>query len=202
MKRIQKLLGLCLIGFLLAVHPISGADIYWMLRLDFPSVFGLADGEEVSDEQIKDRMRSLCFDRLYIYAHCSADYGLDLRVTFYFLNFGSANKRLRDFFEIFAIDNKEQLQRCGHQLLMQKGLDVEKYGVPVFNSNDELLDSDEHKYVIALLMLKKIINGFQGEHSQDAFLSYNASCEIADLPKTYKEILGNIGDGFNIKPAK
>ncbi len=166
MKRVQKLLGLCLIGSLLAVHPISGADFYGVMSSVVSSLSGpdgeggnsqlpimMIDGEEVSDNEIEEKMRSLCFDRSFD-ATAPSDRGR-FRLTFNDCDLKESSK-LKKFFEKFAQNNKERLQSCGYQLLMQQGFDFEAWNLKYPNCKM----NESNNFVVAHMMLEKIIKGF------------------------------------------
>ncbi len=143
MKKFQKLLGLCLIGFLLAVRPISGGDfsaitgegvgeaIAWVLNSFFLQSLGGEEGEpqlsnEVSDDQIIDFMGFLFFD-------CERkatgiNHSNPPSQGFYFDKSKPLIKEYVEFFETYATneDHIEQLKRCAKKLFQKKGFELKK----------------------------------------------------------------------------
>ena len=215
MKKFQKLFGLCLIGSLLVEHPISGADfgvdISGMLNLlSFSSENGeegndqspimMIDGENILDEEIKERMKLLCFDRLFD-ATPPGHVGR-FRLTFNDCNLKKSSE-LKKFFENFAPNNKERLQSCGYQLLMQEGFDLESW-----SSKDHNCKMNEsNNFVVALMMLEKIIDGFDAKvhfsMPDDTGLWCTTQYPIWFAKEGhYKEEFGDSCNVINIKPAK
>lgn len=226
MKKFQ-LLGLCLIGSLLAVHPISGSDY-----TDFPvfsgedlqSLYSLVFGttedgeggnpqspispmmdeeENVSHEELKGRIRSLCFGRTFENPTLNPNFA-GARFVLNFNDCDSNKRGLKQFFEKFAPNNKDLLQCCGHQLFREAEFDLETW-----NSKDCDYKTDKmYEFIIAHMMMEKIIDGFSGQKlfiiPEDTKLYCN-TCNVDSYANEehYKELFGNLceGEGLLTKSA-
>ncbi len=156
MKRVQKLLGFCLIGSLLAVHPISGADfsaitgegvgeaIAWYLNSFFlqsvggeggnpqpPMDGGKASdnkklGDQISDDQIIKYMNFLLFEVKVSAIQGSSGDGEEYA-------FDVDNKAILretiEFFDTYATKNQghiDRLKRLARELFHEKGFVAKK----------------------------------------------------------------------------
>ncbi len=227
MKKFQKLLGLCLIGSLLAVHPISGADLPIFSGNEFAGLVSLffgptgngeggnpqppippimMDGEEVSDEDLTNRIGSLCFGRSFDNPTLgSPNFTGGSRFTLTFNDRDSNKRNFKEFFEMFAPNNKERLQSCGYQLFTQAGFDLKAW-----ESKDADYKNDKmYEFIIAHLMMKKIIHGFDAkEHfaMPDDTKLYCNTCYVSFFAneENYKKLFGDFCNmkSVDLKPAK
>lgn len=169
--------------------------------------------EDASDDQIVDWMDSLCFNRSYescVGLSVVSDGDPNSNVVriagnhpirnLKFKDFDLLKKAKKEFFEKFASEegSGDRLRGCGETLLRKKGFkrnqfkSYEQY-IPLGISKDNV----KHNYIISLLTLEKIINGFQEKEivDEDRFFSYNEDGRFLsyaitiDINKLYDDIL-------------
>ncbi len=207
MKRVQKLFGLCLIGSLLAVHPISGADLPGILYLAATSFSMNVDNknisDEISDDQIKEYMNKLCFELSYIQSV------LHSYPPIYQVGFRSSAQECITFFDEYKQkeNDKNRLRRCAEQLLQEKGFEAREFE-SIENPNlkkDELKsickrnEKYHEKWIVSLNMLHWVVEDNKKiKFSHHGYDDEEMSSDF--MIKLYEEVVGNLR--CNVKSAK
>ncbi len=224
MKKFQKLLGLFLIGSLLAVHPISGADFSMIVNCNLGEGLGelfnlfvsqSVDGErgnpELSNENIEDYLDRMHWRTRWHPSRFEGDSlkGNSHKVSFAYNSLSMEGPRIslgkqREYFNSRLKEDenlKSRMKECAKKVLAKRGFDFDWM---ICEKNKLMQLKDYNEWIVPIISLTLVTDG--SSCNDFSYVVYdNEKKEVQlkcteEMCRRFKDLFPQ--DGANIKRAK